>query len=305
MRRMTPGNSRCAKRPSPVPYAERPPELSEGSAKYLECCPHPTPKGRRWLRGYGLRGTPEGSEQDELFWGNTVQPVRTSNLSTPENLGSNPSSPSQRLRYNSEKSSDFSAHVSPTRRKSPRCSHNAPTSRSKRGVFYYRRRLPNPMTGEIRALASALQEVSPERKWSAHKLRHYVARVLRRMTDEREQRRNLAAIVHQVPTGPSQQRSRATGRCLPQSSLWPVRTSEEDPSCCRSRVDRRRSWTQRKQVNSPNTCCEHQRTAKLTASLHPGEQAARGAMGPRLAFAIFRANVTKWEDYSQTHPWRP
>jgi hypothetical protein len=61
----------------------------------------------------------------------------------------------------------------------PQCSHIT----RKRGVFYFRRRLPKPLSGEI--TLSLRTRVFREAAWLTHTLDAAFARVLRRMTDDK------------------------------------------------------------------------------------------------------------------------
>jgi macrodomain Ter protein organizer (MatP/YcbG family) len=61
----------------------------------------------------------------------------------------------------------------------PQCSHIT----RKRGVFYFRRRLPKPLSGEI--TLSLRTRVFREAEWLTHTLDAAFARVLQRMTDDK------------------------------------------------------------------------------------------------------------------------
>ena len=86
------------------------------------------------------------------------------------------------------KSSDFSArfHADPPKVATmlPQCSHIT----RKRGVFYYRRRLPKPLTGEL--ALSLRTRAFREAEWLARVLDAAFPRMLRRMNDAK----NLADI---------------------------------------------------------------------------------------------------------------
>ena len=72
----------------------------------------------------------------------------------------------------------------------PQCSHIT----RKRGVYYYRRRLPKPLTGEM---ALSLRTRSFLRaEWLAHKLDIVFARAVQRMSDNKNPP-EITRIVHQ------------------------------------------------------------------------------------------------------------
>jgi Domain of unknown function (DUF6538)/Phage integrase family len=73
----------------------------------------------------------------------------------------------------------------------PQCSHIT----RKRGVYYYRRRLPKPFFGEI--AVSLRTKIFLEADWLSQRLDSAFERVLQRMTESSEQRADIAVIAKQ------------------------------------------------------------------------------------------------------------
>ena len=220
--------------------------------------------------------------QDELLGNSSTVEHRTSDS---ENLGSNPSSPAsasaktlkiQRL------FGPFFADRPKVATMLPQCSHIT----KKRGVFYYRRRLPKPMTGEIALSLRTRKFLQAE--WSAHKLDVAFARVLRRMTDEKNSG-EISRIVHQYLrdhlNNDLERRVAAS-----HSPVYGSADIGEDP------VAADLEWIDGEldtaKTELTERLYEHQRPLidyLMQENKLPEEQWAE------LAFAIFRANVTKWE----------
>ena len=62
----------------------------------------------------------------------------------------------------------------------------------KRGVYYYRRRLPKPSSGEI--AVSLRTKVFPEAEWLSQRLDSAFERVLQRMTESSDRRADIAGL---------------------------------------------------------------------------------------------------------------
>jgi site-specific recombinase XerD len=164
----------------------------------------------------------------------------------------------------------------------PQCSHIA----RKRGVYYYRRRLPKPLTGEM---ALSLRTRSFLRAgWLAHRLDLVFPRVLRRMSDNKNAP-EITRIVHQwLRDHLDNDLDRRIA-----ASHSPVYASVDDGE---DPVAADLAW-----VDAELDAAKTELTERLYEHQRPlidylmEEHKLPDERWNELAFAVFRANVKKWE----------